>query len=918
MKARQHETPIINEIYNKNGLTSRTGQNYFYWPRYIIKELIDNALEEIEAPAIDITLKDYTLSIKDNGSGISEDRIYKIFGDISNFSSTKRHYQLPTRGNQGNALLTILGIQYVLNQNKPLKVTSNSTEYNILINNSFNPSITKTELDNSIEGFKVELDIKQLSKDLGETFLKDQIEKTFYNFIGLNPQATISLTLDDTRLTFKSNENIDIPKLNLADSNTTGKVIWFDIDSFKQRLKADVQAIPKLRLKDFIAEFLGLASNRKVKAVINNLSYEVETIGDIDLNSFYPEELYKAMKKETKTFSSRGLDKSLGSIGEEGLKYCLIESTKSSDEYSKIEDILNKLNDRVNESLELDDMMTYYNKSMVKEVEGKVIPAFFEMVTIPTTDRKEDIFDSNIIFGINQSFIYSIPAKSFEFKDHNGKLRNKSLKGAFDDLEYNYKVICNLTCPNLEFTDKGKQGFNINDFEDIISEVLAKSYKKIKREVIRNLNKLGKEKEHLEDLNLNHKAPRDVFKRFVFKFFDEVYKKATNNGQYTITQRQLFYAMRPEFYKWCKAKGWKYKYNSTYFNRKELKLKYSTFEDNINKYEKDVLAERVVYKNDRGFFVEPHSNRNIDLGTASIKKFIPNLNEYNNLLFIEKTGFYEMIHNDFKLTKKYDVGLVCTQGFANNAYRDLIEKIQKEREDIKVYILTDFDIAGLSISENAKKPDELSNRDNCFNCDRIGIKLQDINKYNLEPEPVSLSKDDKTKLNNMLKDNLISQEEFDFLEVGQRVEINALDPVSLKRYLEDKFKTLGVEKVRPAKAEIRTPITKSFEEIKNNALKESIGEYILNSIQDKVFNQLKENIDLEDTGFKEATKRETIYNKIIKELKDYPFKSWEDINRQEVNKAESELRETEIKYKSKVRSQVKELMKDVNIDISFN
>lgn len=922
-QARPHNIAIATEILTEKGLESRTGQNKYYWLRYAFKELIDNSLEaNNDNVKIDITLNDEILIIKDNGQGIPKEVIYNAFGDLGNYTSTKSLYKLPSRGSQGNALLTIIGMQYVINQ-KPLEVTSNNIKYKIYADiHSKKTEIKEELLKESIGGFEVKLDIKDT--DLTAYYQMKDTKEAYFNFVELNPQATFNLNFEDEEFRSEAKE-VKVNNLYIASNKTTtGKAIWFNADSFIERVRADKEVAPKLKIKDFINEFYGLASYKKAKNIIGRLGWgNKKAIGQV--NKLQARQLYYKMTKETKKFKNAD---SIGSIGEEGLKQGLIDSLKLSGEYKELNRILDDLKEVVNKDLKLDDLIVYKAGGEVKETDNEVIPYYFEMIAIPVTADKETT-SNKINFGINQSFTYSTPSKQFEL-DINVNDNIKSLESAFNSLDYSYKVICNLTCPNLKFTDKGKQRFNIIDLEQGISKVLANTYKSLKRKVIRKINKLydKKLKEHeeqKESLDPSLKAPHGLYKKFVFDFFNEIYNEATENGKYIITQRQLFYAMRPNFYKWCKANGWLYTNKATITKLKKPEFKYSTFEKNVTKYEKRVLGKRVVYKNDRGFFVEPHSNISTDLGTSSVENFIPKVDEYNNLLFVEKTGFYEMIHNDFKLTKKYDLGLICTQGFGNNAYRDLVEKIQGQNKDIKLYILTDFDIAGLIIADNAKKPDELSDRTKYFNCERIGITIDDVYKYNLESEPVNLNEKKKNeknntraKIENAFKEGLLSEEEYNFLIQGQRVEINALKPTDLKKYLIDKIEGLGIEKVKPKEKAIRTPML-ADKNIKKSSFKEAIGEFVLNEFEDDFIKLLEKEATIKDYEFSNKEKiQEEIYNKVLGELKELPVKGWKEINREIKEEKEREINNKQNKYKSEVKKQAEKILKEkVEIEIKI-
>lgn len=111
-------------------LEKTTGRPACEWDYYIIKELLDNALDADErwgckhggaptlavdlhyrrVPALDINSLEIAVS---NCAPFPTEELSAFF-DLSAYTSSKSHYNYPTRGHQGNALKTILGIPYAL------------------------------------------------------------------------------------------------------------------------------------------------------------------------------------------------------------------------------------------------------------------------------------------------------------------------------------------------------------------------------------------------------------------------------------------------------------------------------------------------------------------------------------------------------------------------------------------------------------------------------------------------------------------------------------------------------------------------------------------------------------------------------------------------------------------------------------
>lgn len=936
MEKRLHIDSRTSENFTEKGLEQLTGQSRWKWLTYIVKELIDNSLEAIEAPEITVSLtadnvdeSDENISVfsvRDNGNGVSEENIYKIFENIDVFSSTKRHYKNISRGSQGNALKTVLGIQQLLNMD--LVVRSNESEYTITIKEDVLSGgmiavVAKSGIEN-INGFEVIM--RGGLQCFGRVSV---IYSAIINFVELNPQASFKVIIknsdgiEDYKFESDKMKNCIIQKLDMGKA-TTGKVNWFSYNDFMERVKADLRIDPDMNTRAFVGEFLGLTSDKKQTAVMKTLGKSKklnELIKDSLLDADMLNTLYNAMKEHTDSFNAKNLKNTLGSIGEENLKHSLIESLCFTKNISTVNNILDELKAKgIDRSVE--DLTVYYSAGDIYNSSDKEIPFYFELIAIPMNYIKkvEDSPRCNLTFGINQSFVYSTPKISLNIEKKGRSRHYNSIEAVFQSLNYDFKVICNLFCPTIEFQDKGKQIFNDVPFRKIIQSVVNKAHNKLKDTVVTDLNKLNDkdDEDSYNDFYLEGKAPKGFLKRFVFENFQEVYNDATDNGNHIITQRQLYYAMRPLFLNTIREDGYIYTADSREGNIKKLDFKYKTFEGYVDEYEREILGKRLVYKEDRGFAVEPHSNKRIDLGTATVNKYEPDLNEYNNILFIEKAGFYEQLHNDFELTKKYDLLLVNSKGFGTNAVKDLIEKIQRMKPSVKLYTLTDFDIRGLGIDRSIKTPDELSVMDiEEFNCDRIGITLDDVRKYKLQEEPAGYSRPVLTELENRFTKGEIDQETYNFFKKDLRVEINALKPREFKEYLINKFAELGIKKVEPELYEVDVFEGDDLDEFRQETINEVIGEFVKEKSNEKIYKYLDDLIEEVEEISCDSSQND-IHSQILGELNNFPAENWKKINTRIVDQLKKEYEKIKDEAEETIKTKVWNLLeKNIVIRVDF-
>jgi DNA topoisomerase VI subunit B len=110
-------TSRLAEFTSIKELTAQTGYAPDSWPQVIVKELVDNAIDDTEktgiAPEIEIAVDAGRIVVTDNGGGIAPEIVASIL-DYQSRTSDKEAYVSPTRGAQGNALKTLLAMPFAL------------------------------------------------------------------------------------------------------------------------------------------------------------------------------------------------------------------------------------------------------------------------------------------------------------------------------------------------------------------------------------------------------------------------------------------------------------------------------------------------------------------------------------------------------------------------------------------------------------------------------------------------------------------------------------------------------------------------------------------------------------------------------------------------------------------------------------
>ena len=102
---------------NEKSLIAETSLTKGKWLFGIVKELMDNACDAIEPLSqkeIHIVLTNNSIGVFDNGPGLNQQTLNKIY-DFDSVVSSNRLIRTASRGQQGNGLKTVIGMVYCLN-----------------------------------------------------------------------------------------------------------------------------------------------------------------------------------------------------------------------------------------------------------------------------------------------------------------------------------------------------------------------------------------------------------------------------------------------------------------------------------------------------------------------------------------------------------------------------------------------------------------------------------------------------------------------------------------------------------------------------------------------------------------------------------------------------------------------------------
>jgi len=286
-----------------------------------------------------------------------------------------------------------------------------------------------------------------------------------------------------------------------------------------------------------------------------------------------------------------------------------------------------------------------------------------------------------------------------------------------------------------------------------------------------------------------------------FRLMEDAYMKASDSGRLPTRPRQVMYAARPQILELTD----KQVLDDRYFTQ--------TLLPNFIAENPGRCSSWDIVWDARGHFTEPHSGREIALGTMEVRQYLglratptdvvsvdrdilfpthgPE-HRFNVVLFIEKEGFGPLFAAEH-LAEQYDIAIMSTKGMSVTAARMLLDKLCHRGLRL-ILVLHDFDVSGFSIFGTLGKSNRRYEFTNDVPVVDIGLRLDDVEARGLESEPVDVS--GWRKRQQTLKRHGATPDEIAFLK-DRRVELNAMTSWQLLDFVERKLKEHGVDKLVP-------------------------------------------------------------------------------------------------------------------------
>ena len=795
------------EYFTVRELQAQTGQSEESFAKVVLKELVDNALDACETagvtPEISIEVSGQdtiAMAVHDNGPGLPPETIQRIL-NFSTRTSDKAAYRSPSRGAQGNALKTILGIPQALGSQEPVIIESQGVRHTIKarIDPAGNLQIDHHQDVFDCQGTRVAVTLP--GKD--QIFLPIRWGKAFAL---LNPHALVRIRQFDDRSEHANFEDgktwkiyhpsVDFPgnwRKWLPTDHTS--VHWYDLDSLKRLLFSHIAAGQNgdrdLTLREFVCQFRGLSGTAKAKVVCDQFP-GISRLSDFAGQEDMVKDLLEAMRQQSTPPSPHVL----GVVGEAHFLQCF-------------------------------QGWFGVKRHWYREVADQVgdIPFVFE-VLLAETEQEGAIFH-----GINFSPTYDDPLSGNHlrcpefYSDSFRDFLNNGHASPIDSDEHGAPrtaAAIHLVCPALEFLDRGKTRLKIpSSMADAISKALWGAVKTFYKEgEARRRDAAKAQRATYNRLVEQHRNSEWSQKDAVFQVLPEAIVNATGDGQYPVSARNLYYQVRPLL------QG---------YTDKELDYNYFS-QSLLVQYQEQHGSIRGLYRDPRGVLYEPHTGKAIHLGTREVESYqFPDW-LFNKILYVEKKGLLPILQAA-KLAERYDLAIVAGEGYASEAVRLLFDTASKN-QGYQLFVLHDADPHGYNICRTLG---EETRRMPGYQVEVIdlGLNLQEALDLRLPTEKF-------TRKNDLPWGLHLTEIEEEYFQgqphgkkswVCQRVELNAFAAPALVHYIEAKLQAAGaLGKIIPPEDDLVLQARDIF--------LDEVGELV-----DRLISQLLPVEDMKDSAF---------------------------------------------------------------------
>jgi transposase len=453
------------EFVSESELVKQIGHSVADWALVILKELLDNALDEAEEsgepPFISVSVRTGAeeigepgeIVVQDQGRGIPAETVQALT-DYSARTSSRAAYASPTRGAQGNALQTIVAMPYALagEDCETVAIESHGVEHRISFATDPIRQTPRPGIERCASLVKNGTRLTVLWRHSPRSNLGDA-ERDFLQlaetFTWLNPHLSMVLTWNAEPAFIVHST---LPDWTRWRPSAPTSAHWYNAETLQRLMGAEVafaedHGLSQRPVREFIADFRGLSSTAKTKTICDSLSLSRRSLADVVADPSLAAALLAAMRAGARPVKP----KDLGAIGREHLLRHFVAAGAQEDSF-----------DYQMNAFEHDGL------PYVIEVAFAYAPGLAERVEEADIEEDED-WDADeeeiergvkkrdrvrrMVTGLN--FSASVGANPFrDLRDRQGL--DGILAAQYAGPDEPVIVFVHLTTPRLQFLDKGK------------------------------------------------------------------------------------------------------------------------------------------------------------------------------------------------------------------------------------------------------------------------------------------------------------------------------------------------------------------------------------------------------------------------------------------------------------------------------
>jgi hypothetical protein len=323
-------------------------------------------------------------------------------------------------------------------------------------------------------------------------------------------------------------------------------------------------------------------------------------------------------------------------------------------------------------------------------------------------------------------------------------------------------VRINIDTPYMPITTDGKEP-DAAPFQDAIAEAIGRAIGKAKRCSGPSVGPVRSKKQLIIDLIPPGAA------------------KAGGDGRFRFGQRQLFYAIRPDFIAAIgEAPTWNY------------------FCQVVTDYEEAIGTDiPMMYRDARGVIYHPHLGVEIPLGTLDVEDYARPAWLFNKVLYCEKEGFFPILRG-MHWPEINDIALMTSKGFSSRAARDLIDMLAASDEPCDFFCIHDADAAGTMIYQTLQEATRARGARK-VRIHNLGLEPAEAREMGLPVEPVVREDDNGSSL---AVADYVPDADKEWLQ-SHRIELNAMTSPQLVAWLDRKFAPFRGKVIPPAEVMAR-------------------------------------------------------------------------------------------------------------------